>query len=113
MLCCLVLCLWLLCISRHKRAIEAARRELVRKRDRVRTAVLSMKRLNYPLCVMSLADFRKAGSMLFHEEAQTARLLRTLSTWEEAVAFGSSNPLVFVSHQWHAHAPPHAHRRAR
>jgi len=59
LLCCLVLCLWLLCISRHKRAIEAARRELVRKRDRVRTAVLSMKRLNYPLCVMSLADFRK------------------------------------------------------
>jgi len=85
---------------RWRTAIAAQKAAEAARVQRIHDAVNCMQLLNFPLCVMRLSQFKALGKLVPHEEARDKGLLRILDRWEDAMAFATSNPICFNSHQW-------------
>ena len=55
--------------------------------------------LRFPMAVIPFSKFRDLKNLKPHEFARNANMLTLLDTWDAAVAFAQSNPILFISHQ--------------
>lgn len=70
------------------------------KRTKIDAAIATLQRLDFPMCVVSADDFMELGKLLPHETLRDRGKLRYFDSVDAAMAFASSHPIVFFSHQW-------------
>jgi len=87
---------------------EAARkRERNARQERVRAAINSVLTVKFSVCFMPFQHFRKAGTLLSHEQARDRHLLGpVLDMHAQCIEFVRGHPTVFFSHQWSGFGHP-------
>ncbi len=89
---------------------QTRKRELMDMMARLDKTVSQARQCRFPATVISFEAFAKLGGLQPHEMVRDAGHLQMFDTFENFLSFCTTNPVVFISHQWLHFSQPDPNR---